>query len=439
MEDQQPSSPGPEDSQGSDAAATADTAAAEALDADSLARQTVTWLELFFDLVVVAAFVVLTEGVREEPDLAGVSIFLLLYAAIWLSWVTVVMYANVAAERTRTTTVIIAMFLFAMMAASAPNHFEQRANAFAVGFLLVRVLAARGSMSTGRLLTNWPLLQFGGIATPWIVAMWVHPPIKYWIWAGALVVDLVMVIVQGGSGAERRAAEMTARMDDAAKPRPSGRRGNDDGRQRDRRPVRFVTVEVDRDHLDERLGVFGIIVLGEAIMGLMLAAASTLWDRPFVVTVLTSFGLLVGLWWLTFCDGVAAAPHAQLAALPPRFALPLHLGTTAGIVCLAAGLGELALHAHEPPGTAMRWLTCAGVALYFLITGAAGWAGGAPLRWLLGWALPTVVVPLVLALVGTHIEAPVLTLLLLVVVLWQVAYSLAAREKATGKRVARRT
>ena len=60
------------------------------------AESTVEWLELFFDLVVVAAVAVLTEGLREDPTLAGLGLFALLYGAIWLSWVSVVLYADVA-------------------------------------------------------------------------------------------------------------------------------------------------------------------------------------------------------------------------------------------------------------------------------------------------------------------------------------------------------
>src|SRR6478736_4562305 len=99
---------------------------------DEAGEDRVSWLELFFDLVAVAAIAVLTEGLREEPTWLGLGFFLLLFGAIWLSWITVVLYANVAAERAAVTTMIIATFLFAVMAAASPHHFEERANAFAV-------------------------------------------------------------------------------------------------------------------------------------------------------------------------------------------------------------------------------------------------------------------------------------------------------------------
>lgn len=122
---------------------------------------TIEWLELFFDLVVVAAVAVLTEGLRENPTWAGVGLFALLYAGIWFSWVQAVLYANVAGSATRTRTIVTSMFLVAVMAATAPIHFEGRANAFAIAFVVLRMVTSRSALRTGRILQGWPLLQFG--------------------------------------------------------------------------------------------------------------------------------------------------------------------------------------------------------------------------------------------------------------------------------------
>ncbi len=433
------------------------------------------WLELFFDLIAVAAVAVLTEGLREDVSLAGVGMFLLLYAAIWLSWVTVVMYANVAAERTRIQTVLIAMFLVAVMAAAAPSHFDNRANAFAVAFVLVRITVARGSLNTGRLLTSWPVLQFGGATAPWIVSLWVHAPAKYYVWAVALFFDLVMVAIRGQKDSAELAQRMNERFEQQTERsrRParaarsgqpddvglSGTAGQDTGTPGGRRqgggrqgggrqgggrlgggqqgaagPPKLVAVDVNRGHLDERLGLFVIIVLGEAVMGLVAAAATTEWSAVFQGTVCMAFVILVGIWWLTFSYGFAAAPHTRLATLPPRFGLPLHLISTIGIVCLAAGLGEMALHPDEDLSAGMAWITCAGLSLYFLVSGIGGITSRAPLSWVLGWVLPCTLAPLVLAAFGDRVPPELFTAILLAVVGWQVLYSLGAKGQAAGGR-----
>ena len=65
------------------------------------APERIEWLELFFDLVVVAAVAVLTEGLRADATWGGLGIFLVTYGAVWFAWVSVVMYTDVAAELAR--------------------------------------------------------------------------------------------------------------------------------------------------------------------------------------------------------------------------------------------------------------------------------------------------------------------------------------------------
>ncbi len=389
--------------------------------------ETVEWLELFFDLVVVAAVAVLTEGLREDPTLGGLGLFLVVYGAIWLGWVSIVLYANVAGARTHVRVVVTAMFLVAVMAATAPGHFERRANLFAGAFLLLRSLAARSSTETGKVLAGWPLLQLGGLATPWIVAMWVEAPWKYWLWALGLVIDLGVVLLRG----EQPADELVARM--------RRRLHQDDRRGGPVQPPDLEVVTVQTAHLDERMGLFVIIVLGEAVSQLVVATSTTEWTRDLLRPAVLGFVMLAGLWWLTFSYGFTAAPHTRLAGLRPRFALPMHLATTLGIVCLAAGLGAMTFEPEEPVGALLRWVMCAGLSLHFLVTGLSGLASGAPYRWLLGWALPCSLVPLGLAALGERLSHGTLTLGLLACVGWMVAYSRLAKARAEGGGAVART
>jgi low temperature requirement protein LtrA len=380
-------------------------------------ESSIGWLELFFDLVVVAAIAVLTEGLEEAPTWSGVGMFLVLYSAIWLTWTSVVLYANVAQKAARTQPIVLAMFLIAMMAATAPNHFEERANAFAAGFLIARVVLSRISLSTGRVLASWPLLQFGGLAVPWVVAMWFDAPVKYWLWAGGLVFDLLVTVLRGDGDTRRQLDRLTARFEKAET--DDRRRGQP---KRGTGP-HLIAVDVDTSHLDERLGVFIIIVLGEAVSQLVLAAATTGWTRAFVATVTIGFLTLVGLWWITFSYGFAAAPHTRLANLPPRYGLPLHLLSTVGIVCLAAGLGELARSADESLSSSLRWVMCVGLSVHFLSAGIGGIAGGASWKWLTFWSVPSVLVPAAVGVWGGALPSTVIALILLLPVAWQVLYS----------------
>jgi low temperature requirement protein LtrA len=389
---------------------------------DGRAPERIEWLELFFDLVVVAAVAVLSDGLREAPTWGGLGLFLVTYGAVWLAWVSVVMYTDVAAELTRVRTVVFSMFLVAVMAAASPGHVGHRANAFALAFVLVRLFAARGSLRTGRVMAAWPLLQFGSFTVPWLVSLWVQPPYKYWLWGIAIVFELVLVVWRGDQVAEEHLSSFQERVDRRQAQQVEGT----DGRRRSREIPLPVTVDVDRAHVDERLGLFVIIVLGESVAALVLTAARTGWSRDFVSLCVASFVLLVLLWLLTFSYGFSSAPGVHLGEMPPRFGLPLHLASTLGILLLAVGLGEMAAQPEHLHGL-LLWTTCTGLALHTASSGVAGWIAGTQRFWLLTCALPAAAFPLLLAAVDTAYDDPVrnqlLVWLLALPVVWQFGYA----------------
>jgi len=409
------------------------------------APERVEWLELFFDLVVVAAVAVFSDALREDPSSAGFGIFLVTYGAVWFAWVSVVMYADVAAELTRVRTVVVSMLLLAVMAAAAPGHAGHRANAFAGAFLLVRLFAARGSLRTGRLITSWPLLQSGSFMVPWIVSFWVPVPGKYVLWGAAVVFELGLVLVRGDQMVEQTVSHYRQRLDkrqeaearhevrvreDEAAGEGEARRGREARRGQRRASRREVPelqqVGVDRAHLDERLGLFVIIVLGESVAALVLIAARSEWTKEFVSTSVASFVLLVLLWLLTFSYGFASAPGVRLGDLAPRLSLPIHLVTTTGILLLGVGLGEAPATDERLHGLIV-WLTCGGLALHALASGIAGLLGGTGRFWLLSCALPSTVFPLLVAAIDSSLEDglgdPLLIWLLALPVGWQFLYA----------------
>jgi low temperature requirement protein LtrA len=379
----------------------------------------VEWLELFFDLV--AAVAVLSETLREDATYRELGLFLVSYGAVWFAWVSVVMYADVAGELTRVRTVIVSMFLLAVMAAAAPGHSGARANAFAAAFVLVRVFAARDSLRTGRLMTAWPLLQVGGFTLPWLVSLAVPVPWKYWLWALGLALDLLTVLTRGDRLTDDQRAQLERRMSQAAD--AHGRRG---GGGRPAELVGLTEVDVDREHLEERLGLFVIIVLGESVAALVLTAAQTPWTRDFVGTSIAGFLLLVLLWLLTFSYGFASAPGVRPGSMPPRFGLPLHLASTLGILLIGVGLGE-SVAVLEPLHGLMLWVIVGGVALHSAASLVAGLLGHAPRFWVWSCALPAVAFPLVVGVIGsawTIGRGPQLLVWLLALpVLWQFLYA----------------
>lgn len=387
----------------------------------------VTWLELFFDLVVVAGLGALTAGLYEDSGLGGVALFIVLYTAIWMTWISVVLYANIARGTTHVPTVIAVMLLIALMAASSPGIFEERANWFAIAFLVARGVVARRALRTGRLLSGWPLLQFGGLTVVWIVAMFVDAPAKFWLWGAALALDVVFVAINGGDTSEDKLERFRKRM--AKREARLARRG-----KVSHLPKEFVKVAADPDHLLERQGVLVIIVLGESVIQLVHGAALSEWTGPYLTAIVGGFLILFGLWYIRFSFGTGAAPHHGAYAMRMEYDLPLHLLGTLGIALLAAGLGDMAHDPGHSMSEAMRWVMCGGLALTFTSVGVGALLGGAGRHWLIFWTLPSVVIPLLIGAFGSDLSDGWICWLLLAPVAWQVSY--AVRPTGRGAQVA---
>ncbi|MBO3752492.1 low temperature requirement protein A [Streptosporangiaceae bacterium NEAU-GS5] len=400
-----------------------------------------SWLELFFDLVVVVAVAQLAHLIHPSDEhhvgLGQVLLFAGLYYAVWSVWTSFTLYSNVAADKTRQRSMLIAMFGLAVMAAAISRVGGEHAvdlagaggTAFAVAYVACRALASLSWRQTGSIVTNWPAAQQGAGLLPWVISIW-WMQARPALWALGIALDIGVSYLQSGhpdqiiAGAVKQAERHEARM---------GER-----RESSRRPSRTRTpftaphpARVDPAHLGERLGLFVIIVLGEAVAQVVMAAgAQPEWDWPVRLASVAGFGLLVCLYWLTLEYGPAAVPKFSGGAERARLAMPAHFAMTGGIAATAAGLGTIAGHAGEPAAAVVRWILCGGMIAYFLTSAVIGVLAKAPLPWLLGWALPSVVAPVLLAIFGGAVASWWLAAGLLATGVWLTLYPWIARRGA---------
>lgn len=408
------------------------------------AERHASWLELFFDLTVVASAAQLAHRLHEADSLGQVAVCAAMFYAIWSVWTTTSVFANVAGDRTPARTVLATMLGIAVMAASVPavwpellpagtEHPEGRTVAFTLAYLCCRGLASASANRHGQVIAFWPATQ-GGLSAPWLVALFVPTEVAYWLWGLAIVLDLATSMLAAGSSKtieritesfreqqrrdERRRLRRLRRMVLAGRPLPPGAG-----------PIRtpVSVAEVERGHLDERLGLFVIIVLGEALAQVVAANTEVEWHLPVVVASVAAFLLLITLWGLTTLYGFNTAPRTT-APLEPRVALPAHLAVTAAVVSIAAGLGELVPGAAEHLATKERWYLFGGLALYFATSAVTGLAGRAPLRWFLGWAVPCLAAAVAVALLGDPLPGWSLALLALILPAWLYSYDAVSRS-----------
>jgi low temperature requirement protein LtrA len=376
-----------------------------------------TWLELFFDLVVVAAVAQLAHLLREGPGIAEVFLFAVLYYAMWSVWTSFTLYANVAGALTRQRAMLIAMFGIAVMAAAVPHVLRGEPRVFIVAYVVCRMLAAGSWKRTSRVITEWPGAQQAAGVVPWFASLGFEPPARYWLWVLGIVLDIGLSVL--------RSRNPRALLDAEQRERDRERRKRQSRGQADPRAALPPLAEAhpDRPHLGERLGLFVIIVLGEAVAQIVNSAANVPeWDRALWAGSVFGFGLLVALWWLTLQYGSTAAPTYGVRVFPLRLTLPAHFLTTSSIVAIAAGLGALTETEKGRLPEAARWVLCAGAALYFLTSTVSGARGGATRRWIFGWGIPAVVVSVLLGLLGGPLPGWALAGAVLLIALWHVRY-----------------
>jgi low temperature requirement protein LtrA len=402
-----------------------------------------SWLELFFDLIVAAGVAEVAHRLRDVPTLADTAACVAVFYAVWSTWTAFSTYANVAGEKTHKRALLAAMLGIGAMVAATPGvlpellpHGEEftgdRTTVFIVAFVVCRGLAGNAARGTGKVIGFWPAAQ-GVVAAPWLVSIFVDPDLRYWLWGAGIVID-VMVAVRGARDPEA----MQRMVDRAQQHQERERRGLFSRFVRRYRPSEQRQIEVaepERAHLEERLSLFVIIVLGEALAELVSAASAVEWHLPALVTLLAGFGLLVGIWQLTAWYGVSPVPGADDSPLPPWAALQLHFVVLAGIAGIAAGLGGIAAHPTAATSAGYRWYLCGGLALYLLAALLSGIGRPVARSWLFGWLVPGLVAAVVLGVLAGPLPGWALTLVVAAVTGWQVTYepihALAVRRRAT--------
>ncbi|MFJ9434858.1 low temperature requirement protein A [Streptomyces sp. NPDC101490] len=439
-------------------------------DSTALSERHASWLELFFDLIAVAGVAQLAHLLHGSPGRADLGLYCLLYLAFWTAWMCFTTYGNVAAEKVRTRTVLVGMFGLAVMAAAVPGVRTDHATAFALAYVIVRVLASRVWRRRGEVVADWPAAQVTAGVTPWFVSVWAEAPARYWLWAAGLAVDLALTFARSrsqvlaraqkdweehegsraryGGRARKREGRGSAgrggsRTGDAGQdgardgsgagaggegPDRAGGGGRERGHDRASRP-RPVAARFDPGHLDERLGLFTLIVLGEGIALGVEAASEAEWDRGLCTMAVGSFALLLSLWALAVRRS-CGVPLLGFGVLAPRFALPLHCVSTGALAAVAASLGGAVEHAEGRLPHGMRWLLCGGIAVFLAVGLLAGVVSGRGTRWALAAGLPMAVAPLLLAVSATDWSPATLVWCLVLVARWPWFYERRTRRRS---------
>jgi low temperature requirement protein LtrA len=245
------------------------------------AGRKVTWLELFFDLIFVAAVSQVAEPLRHDYSLAELVRFTPLFVLIWWAWTGHTFFStrfdtDDAVQRGLT---FLQIFAVAAMAANAKDALDSRSSAgFAAAYAVVRLvlvaqyLRARHVKDARGLALRY-IAGHGTAAGLWLLSALVPTPERFWLWIVAFAIDL---------GTPWLALPHT------------------------------VKVPPDAEHLPERFALFTLILLGESVVAVMQGMESHEdWTPAAAVSAILGMGVSFLICWWYF-DGVAAARQQRV-------------------------------------------------------------------------------------------------------------------------------
>jgi low temperature requirement protein LtrA len=350
-------------------------------------RRHASWLELFFDLVFVGFVGQLALRLHGDPSAGDFAVFVLLFFPAWWLWVDVLLTTNLFGRRATGMTwlvMITIMFAVGAMAAAVSEDFAGRAWAFAAANALARlVMLPVWLYAAKKKSLDWwrPALYSGLTAVLWLASIAFPAPGIYIVWVVAMLLELVLSYAIG-------------------------------------RQASWLRRALDIDHMAERIGLFVVIVFGESILTLIVAASEH-WNLASAATTLLGFVVVALLAWSFFTYGATLAERSwgelrargDIAALRDTATyLPFFLVT--GVVAMAAGLGTAVAEpgAPLPPGAAIA--LCGGIALFYAANAAVTLRYGQRVGRVLVWSLPGVLGPLVLAALSGLLSALALVAIL---------------------------
>jgi low temperature requirement protein LtrA len=327
-----------------------------------------SWLELFFDLVFLAATAQLVATLEPHVSIGGIARFAALFAVIWWVWVMFTTYSDRfgTEDYFHRVATLLAMLLAVGLAASAPAAFFGHLTPFVIAYLLLKLeqigLFARAWRHVPDIRPFYGRFIVTSVfsCVCWSAALFVAGPARIGLCAVGLLVEMLTPWL---SIKEAQCAPLNV------------------------------------SHLPERFGTFVLIVLGGSVAQLVTAASQRLWTIQLAVVLFAAFATIAGLWWIalnsfdhdavrrgrrptlvyiytqlplvTAIGAVAAGLHAAiLAATGPG---PIHLGPR---IAIYGGVAvALAMTSVLPGGRAhprARWirLAAAGVSAGLVAMGA---------------------------------------------------------------------
>lgn len=314
-----------------------------------------SWLELFFDLVFVIAVAEVAHLLHDDLTVTGFAAYVALFVPVWWLWIDFSYYADQFDTRDvlYIGAMLTAMFGMIVLALTIHKVVEGGSATFAIVYAALRVLLialylrAWRHVPEARELTARYSISFIIALVFWLLSLLVPEPTRFFLWGVALFIEI-------SNG-----------------------------------PITYVTIKSvpqQVSHMDERFGLFAIIVLGEAILAVATGVSETEWQWRAMVAAASGFVVAVALWWLYFSWADESVINRALRSNRMGLLLSFvygysHFFIFAAIAAVGVG-SQAAIEAisEGPLSVGARLALCGGVAMFLFALSAVHWAAPNPIQ-----------------------------------------------------------
>jgi low temperature requirement protein LtrA len=301
--------------------------------------QTVTFVELFFDLVFVFSVTQVVSLLHHGLDWIVVGQSILVFWLVWWAWSQFTWALN-AADTTHSLVeigVLVATAVAFFMAVALPGAFADRSLWFALTYVLVRVIGlalyewvASEDASQRVGVRRFTLVSIGGLLAV-LVGGYLGGTAQYLLWGAAILLDVVAAAVGGQTEGWN----------------------------------------LHPDHFGERHGLFVIIALGETLIVAAGTVTDAVWTDELLVLAILAVAIICGLWWSYFprakpvLDKVLESRSGAEQAMMARDVFSLiHFPMMCGVVAYAVSVQAAVAHPGEPLPLAARIALASGLVLF---------------------------------------------------------------------------
>jgi low temperature requirement protein LtrA len=303
-------------------------------------EETVTPLELFFDLVFVLAITQCTALMSSDPTWSGVARGMLVLGVLWWSWVGWAWLTSAVDPEEYDVRLVMFAAMAALLVAAlcVPQAFGNAALIFALAYAFVRIahialflIASRDDPGFRTSVVGLARSTAIGVGLL-VAASFADNLLQGGLWALALALDMGGPYFFGAEG-----------------------------------------WKLAPHHFAERHGLIVIIALGESIVAVGVGAGAHV-DLGIVAAAVVGTAVAAGLWWLYF-DIVAIAATRRLADAEPGLIQNemardsysyAHFPMIAGIVLVALGMKKTLGHVEHPLKLVPAAALMGGTAMYLL-------------------------------------------------------------------------